>query len=129
MLTLAFSLKHSCTQIQPHRTASMAVHCCLVTIQIKCVFKFFFIFCHFSRLTTRSSIGHMKSQTHLHAALKSWLSRNTFKAHTRHSVMKTKWLCNSSPLMMSLTKTLNVPPHQPEGHPWQNISTTTEPMG
>lgn len=96
-------------------------------LTIICEKLFFSAF--FSRWTTRSSIEHTKSRRHLHAVLKSWPSRSTFKAHAHHSAMRTKLLCSSSLLMMSLTKTLSVPLQRPEGNPWQNISTTTEPVG
>lgn len=88
------------------------------------------ILCHvlfpFCRWTTLSFIEHMRSLARRLAALKSCLSRNSFKAHVLHFVTRMKWLCNLLAQTMSLTKTLNVPPCRPEGRPWQNISTTIE---
>lgn len=84
--------------------------------------------CPFFRWTIRSSIEHMKFQTHPHAVLRSWQSRSTYKVHARLSATRTKWLCNSCLQMMSLNEAPNVPVQQPEDSPWKNIYTTTEPV-
>lgn len=84
-------------------------------------------FCLF-RWTIRSSIEHMKFQTHPRAVLRSWQSRSTYKVHAHLSAMRMKWLCSWCLQMMSLNKAPNVPVHQPEDSPWKNIYTTTEPV-
>lgn len=84
--------------------------------------------CPFFRWTIRSSIEHMKFQTHPRVALRNWQSRSTYKVHARLSAMRMKWLCNSCLQMMSLNEAPNVPVHQPEDSPWKNIYTTTEPV-